>query len=83
MFGLPNLNYHRQPNGTLTYRNTHDSDSYARGYLKMSYNKPWISNKKIIQSLGLDLDPDSHDHMPENDAELLYRLTVEINKRIK
>lgn len=63
-------------NAKLEYRNTHDSDSYARGYFGYSFVEPWISNATVIKKLGIEhlLDAENHDHMPENDAEFIYKL---------
>lgn len=54
-----------------TYRSVHDSDSYARGFMKYGFDRPWISDK----DLGVPL-PDAPAHYPENDAERVYRAHV-------
>jgi hypothetical protein len=54
-----------------TYRSVHDSDSYARGYMKYGFDRPWVSDK----DLGVPL-PDIPAHYPENDAERIYRAHV-------
>ena len=82
MIKQPSLNYKKNFDGSLQYRSNHDSDSYARGLLRFSINKPWISNKHVIRTLQLNLDADDHDHMPENDAELLYKLQVGMNSKL-
>lgn len=68
--GLQSLNYTRE----MQYRKVHDADSYARGRMRMGFDNQWMSNADLIKFLGIDLDPEAHDHMPENDAELIYRL---------
>lgn len=68
MHGHPTLNY----TSDLKYRNTHDADSYGRGVFGQGVDSPWFSNNDACK--GLDLDPSSHDHSPENDAEFIYRL---------
>jgi hypothetical protein len=81
--GEPTLNYKKRPDGSVQYQSTHDSDSYARGFFGMQYDKPWVSNKNVIRALKLELDADDHDHMPENDAELLYKVHMHLVKRAK
>ncbi|MCK4501111.1 hypothetical protein KAU11_11490 [Candidatus Babeliales bacterium] len=74
-FQLPTLNYKINPSGSLSYRNNHDSDSYSRAVLNYNFDEPWMSNKVLIGEIGAnELNADDHDHMPENDAEFLYKL---------
>lgn len=75
--GCPSLNYRINNDGTLSYRSTHDAKSYARAMLHQGFNNPWIDDNELISKIkerNVDLNPDDHDHMPENDAEFIYRL---------
>jgi len=74
--GCFTLNYKKNLDGSpFSYRPIHDSTAYARSLLRQSFNEPWLSNKRLIEAIGADwLNPDDHDHMPENDAEFNYRL---------
>lgn len=74
LFQQPTLHYRRNSDGSLSYRNIHDADSYGRGVLNQGLDSQWFSNKGACEKLKTDLNPDSHDHMPENDAEFIYRL---------
>lgn len=83
LFGKPTLGYKKSANGQLVYRNLHDCDSYARGFFHMKYDKPFASNSKIITALGLNhLNAADHDHMPENDAELMYKIHIALVNRV-
>ena len=76
LFGEPTLSYKKTSNGTVVHRNVHDCDEYARGYFHLGFDKPYVTNRNIIRSLGLKLDASDHDHMPENDAELMYKVHI-------
>jgi hypothetical protein len=70
---LPALSYTMD----AQYRPLHDSDSYGRGVLKKPASDQWISNTELLQVIGQGASPidlNSHDHMPENDAEVIYHL---------
>lgn len=72
--GLPTLNY--DVSGKK-YVSTHDADSYARGLMRYPLSRPWMSNENLIHFLDKtpkEIDPEAHNHMPENDAEFIYRL---------
>lgn len=71
-FNHPTLSYTRKGE----YRNVHDADSYGRGMLKQGFSNQWMSNDELIKFIGArdSLDTKSHNHMPENDAEFIYRL---------
>lgn len=89
LFQEPTLSYKKVAQTThntlkLSYRPLHDCDNYARGYFNFGFDKPYVSNKNIIRILGLNLDASDHDHMPENDAELMYKVHVAlVNKATK
>lgn len=68
---LPTLNY--DSNGH--YRNTHDSDSYARGKMIYQIDRQWFDNAVAIDKRQPSLDA-LQKHMPEDDAEIVYRLHV-------
>lgn len=70
-FDLPSLNYTYDGQ----YRNTHDADSYARGLMRYDASKQWMNNTDLAKYIdATDIDLDAHDHMPENDAEVIYKL---------
>lgn len=56
-----------------TYQSVHDSDSYARGYMKYKFDKPWMSDR----DLGVEI-PDLPTHYPENDAERIYNVHLNL-----
>jgi len=77
------LNYKQTKDGKLEYRNNHDADSYARGKLSYGFDQQWISNEDVVKVVGANhLNTKDHDHMPENDAEFIYKLhyNVVVNK---
>jgi len=78
-FSLPTLNYAHNGN----YTNTHDADSYGRGVMKQGFESQWFSNSQACAHFKLDLDPEDHDHMPENDAEFIYRLHFQVVNKNK
>ena len=80
MFKLPVLNY---KSDGMSYRNTHDCDSYARGYLGCGFDDVWVDNKELVENAGLDVKTEDHDHMPENDARVIYLLHLKLVKHIK
>ena len=70
-FDIPTLNYTYDGQ----YRNTHDADSYARGLMHYDATKQWMSNADLAKYIdATDIDLDAHDHMPENDAQVIYKL---------
>lgn len=70
LYGLDSMQY--KADGK-TYRSVHDSDSYARGYLKYKFDRPWISNS----DMGVEV-PEIEAHYPENDAERIYRIHLSL-----
>lgn len=73
MANLPKLLYKGySQNGKLEYRSVHDADSYGRGYFKQGIDEVWFSNADAAKEWGASAE--GHDHMPENDAEVIYRL---------
>ena len=68
-FGLRRL--HLTPQGK--YRRVYDTVDYRRGLVKMDYGERWLDERGIIEKFGLTVDPASHTHMPEEDAEYIYR----------
>lgn len=70
LFGHPTLAY----KADLSWRPLHDADSYTRGLLRYQTDKQWVSNNQIASSLNLDTQmPALTSHMPEDDAEGIYR----------
>jgi len=78
-FALPTLNYGHDGN----YINTHDADSYGRGVMKQGFGSQWFSNSSACKHFNLQLNPDDHNHMPENDAEFIYRLHFQVVEKNK
>lgn len=69
---LPTLNYDW---AAENYRVTHDADEYARGRLEYKADQQWVDNKSLRSSTAaFHIDLDAHDHMPDNDAEVIYKL---------
>ena len=85
MFAIPVLNYKRTTTteSGLEYRNTHDSDSYARGFLGQGFDEVWLSNEFLVKHIKADINTDDHDHMPENDAKVIYLIHLNLIKYIK
>lgn len=73
--GLPSLAYDK----TKTwYRPNFDIDNYARGLERMDYSNIWTSDTKMIEKYGLQANKEDHTHMPEDDAEFIYRMHMEL-----
>lgn len=70
--GLKSLSYDSKGN----YRPNFDTDCYARGVEKMTYESLWVNDSDLIKKYHLEVDTSAHDHFPENDAEVIYRLHV-------
>ena len=80
-FGLLPLSYKTNADGIAEYVPLHDTDSYARGSLGQGFNNQWVNDTDVIRThLGTQdtLNKDSHNHLPENDAEFIYRLHFQI-----
>lgn len=71
--GLPSLNYDKT--GTR-YRPVVDTESFARGVERMDYSSLWVDDTALIQKYGLNASKADHTHMPEDDAEYIYRVHV-------
>lgn len=76
--GLLSLSY----DSTGAYRSNFDTDSYARGMEKMDYDSLWVSDDDLIKKYEIPVDKDAHDHFPENDAEVIYRLHVGLVQKV-
>lgn len=64
----------------LKFRPIFDIDSYTRGVLKMDYENQWTDDNVIIKKYDLKLTP-LEPHYPENDAQKIYELHIQlINK---
>jgi hypothetical protein len=57
-----------------SYMATYDTHDYARGARRLTYDTWWTSVREIIEVYKLPLDPEDHDHMPENDAAFIYHM---------
>ncbi len=76
---LPSLAYDK----TRTwYRRNYDTVSYARGVEHMNYDSLWIKAEDLIAKYGLSANTDNYTHMPEDDAEFIYRLHVELMLKV-
>lgn len=64
------------------YRPIYDSDSYGRGVLKLGADLQCMSNQELIRMVGGSdhIALDAHDHMPENDAGVIYLLHLQALK---
>jgi hypothetical protein len=47
------------------------------------YNEKWTNDQKIIDKFGLKIDKSIHNHLPENDAEYIYRLHTGVLNAVK
>lgn len=68
---------------TSQYRPTNDTDSYSRGVLNLDYSEPWVYDSDLISKFSLAADQENHDHMPENDAEYIYRFHTELITKLQ
>lgn len=76
--GLKSLSYDSKGG----YRPNFDTDCFARGVEKMKYESLWVNDDDLIKKYQLEVDKDSHDHFPENDAEVIYRLHVGLLQKL-
>lgn len=75
IFELPTLSHKRVGDTKVEYRKVHDADSYGRGLLGYTVDQPWLGNRVIAKHIGTGhINIDDHDHMPENDAEIIYKI---------
>lgn len=72
--GLPRL----QHDAKGWYRRVFDTVDYRRGACHMDYGDRWMGEKDIINHFGLTVNPDDHTHMPEEDAEYIYRFHLQL-----
>jgi len=80
-FDLLPLSYKRNKEGKPEYVALHDSDSYARGALGQGFNAQWVNDTEVIKEhlhAQDTLNKDSHNHLPEKDAEFIYRLHYQV-----
>ena len=80
--GLPDINT------TLggKYRQVYSTEDYARGALGMGFDNLHLKDQEWIDQMGLPVDRNEHDHMPENDAEYIYKMywhTVDKTSKLK
>lgn len=73
--GQHTLNY-KVVDGVPIYRNTHDADSYGRGKCSQTVKDPWFCTKDHCPQVN----PGLQNHMPEDDAEYIYRTHYNIQK---
>ena len=78
--GLALLNYDKT---TTNYRSNFDSDSYSRGVMRMNYDNVWTSDSDLIEQFDLSANKDNHNHLPENDAEYIYRFHMELVNKVE
>lgn len=76
--GQHSLNYKVMPDGSLQYRSNHDADSYGRGKAHQDAYNPWYSTRDHCPQVN----PDLHGHMPEDDAEYIYRTHFNIQRNV-
>lgn len=69
--GLPDINTSLDG----SYRQTYSTEDYARGALAMDFDDLHLKNVEMEDAFDVPIDNDiTHDHMPENDAEYIYKL---------
>ena len=73
--GLKQLQY--DTFDSSVYRLVHDSDSYARGATSATFENQWCDNKDVAKKLNFEWKgPVGTNHMPEDDAEGIFRFHV-------
>lgn len=77
--GLPSLQFNAD---STKYRLLHDANEYARGVARLDYTVKWFSKSAIIEQYDLPVDLNVRDHLPENDAEVIYRLHIELMLKV-
>ena len=68
------------------YRRIFDVVDYRRGLFAMDHGERQFGEKEIIERLKLDINPDMHDHMPDNDARYIclfyHKMMEEAARRV-
>jgi hypothetical protein len=77
-FNLPLLHFTRAG----VFRSVHDADSYARGVEHKKANEPEIENAAIRTKYGIQLPSGLKAHLPEDDAEQIYRTHIGLVNRL-
>lgn len=67
--------------GSTEYRCTYDTDSYSRGAMKMNYQDPWTSDKTIMEQLNFTTGCNPT-HLPDDDAEYIYKFHINLINKI-
>ena len=64
------------------FRHVYDTDCYTRGVLGLKYDVKLTNDDDIITKFGLKIDAE-HNHLPDDDAEYIYLLHMNIINNIK
>lgn len=75
--GLPPIN----TTTTNRYRQVYSTEDYARGAMGLDFDELHLKDAEIIAAFDVPVDQGAHDHMPENDAEYIYKLYFYTVKR--
>lgn len=78
--GLPGL--HFKADGK-TFRPCYSTNDFSRGALKLDYNCEWVGDEGVMRKFHFRVDQELKDHMPENDAEYVYRFHLTLIKKLK
>jgi hypothetical protein len=65
------------------YRRVFDTVDYRRGVCAMDYGDLWLNEREIIKLYDLDVDPDNHTHMPDDDAEYIAMYHIQLLNKVK
>lgn len=65
------------------YRRIFDMVDYRRGVCHMDHADTWMNEKAIIEHFRLDVNPDDHTHMPDEDAEYIYQFYVRLMNLVR
>lgn len=81
LYGLPSLSYKTRVGDSPSdvrigeYRAIYDTDSYARGSERMTYQTPWVDDAKVCESRGFTCSSKAT-HYPDDDATHIYEMHV-------
>ncbi len=64
------------------YRNIYSVDDFSRGILNANFNE-LIRDKNIIEKYNIDLKNLKKTHLPDKDAEYIYKFHIELLKKIR
>lgn len=78
--GLHSMRYDKQG---LKYQKLHSLVEFARGVARVPFGARSFGKREIVETFQLDVDLESHDHMPENDANVIYDVCVALHLQLQ